>query len=172
IRKRAPELLRTLYIDVHHHVATGRKQTLYLRAQRSIQVPVHFSPLGKVALLHPLQKGSPCKEVIVPTVHLSFPPGSRRCRHGVTQVSSTLQKLTSYRGFPTARWSTENQREGQVHSTFSTCSLNRSSSSFSSTTSATIAASFALLPSVFASRSISWSRKPSRFPAWSTLASA
>src|SRR5678816_1209251 len=89
--------------------------------------------------------------------------GARGARHRVAHVLPALEQHPSDRRLAAARRRRQDQRK-RDHSRFSTCSRIRSSSSLISTTSASIAASLALLPVVFASRSISCSRKPSLLP--------
>src|SRR6185437_7679049 len=93
---------------------------------------------------------------------------ARGARHRVAHVLPHLEQAPRDGGLATARRRRQDHRK-HLHSMFSTCSAMRSSSSFTATTSCSIAASFDLLPVVLASRSISWRRNPRRFPTGSFL---
>src|SRR3954466_9163228 len=103
------------------------------------------------------------EKVVVLPMNLAVARWASRAGDRVTDVTSLGQQAMGYRRLPTARRRRKNDRE-RAHSRFSTCSRIRSSSSLIAITSSWIWASLALLPTVFASRFISWRINPRRLP--------
>ena len=145
------------------------------RSQRAVQVAVHLGRLGELARAH-ARRGTPPgsgNNNHVPS-YFARPRRPRRTGDGVAEVlapaSSSSRAMVV---FPPPRRRADRMIGKRVHSRFSTCSRIRSSSSLiEQHVVQRSPASFALLPVVFASRSISWSRKPSRLPTPSAAASA
>src|SRR5665213_762516 len=168
LRKRAPELHCALDVDVHDDVVTQLEDTFDLGAKRAVQIPVHLSTLGELAALLPREKLAGGEKIIVLPFFLVVARWSRGARHRVPDILPYLEQSLCNRRLATSGRRREDDRE-HLHSTFSTCSAIRSSSSFTATTSCSSAASFDLLPVVFASRNIPCNRNPSRFPTASCL---
>src|SRR5450759_1662290 len=168
IGERARELPCALDVDVHDDVPRGRQHALHLRPQCSVQMAVNLCRLGKLpcglAALEFLER----EEMVVPAVHLSRPRRPRRARDRVADIGSHRQQPMSYGSLPSAGRRRQDDRE-RHYSRFSTCSRIRSSSSLIAITSSWIWASLALLPMVFASRTMSWRMNPSRFPTGSAV---
>src|SRR5450432_336292 len=168
LRKGASKLHGALNIDVHDHVLSRLQHALDFRAQRAVQVSVHLRRLRELAALLPRQELAGGEKIIVLPWSLIAARRTRGARHRVSNIAAHLDQSSRDRRFPPARRRRKDDRE-HLHSMFSTCSAIRSSSSFTATTSCSIAASFDLLPVVFASRSISCNKNPSRFPTASCL---
>src|SRR5829696_1710525 len=163
LRKGPDELHRALHVDVHHDVLPRGHDSLDLGPQRPVEIAVDLRRLGEGPVLPLGDELRTGHEIVITSGHF----GRTRCpggaRNGVTEVWPPGEQHPGDGGLSPSARSAENHREG-AHSRFSTCSRIRSSSSLIWSTSATIAPSVPLLPVVFASRSISCSRKPSRFP--------
>src|SRR4029079_19520043 len=108
------------------------------------------------------------EKIVIAPFGLTGTRRPRRTRNRVPDILSGRQKLVSDGRLPAPGGRREN--DGDRHySRFSTCSRLRSSSSFVAITSSWIWASLALLPIVFASRTISWSMNPSLLPTGSAV---
>src|SRR5690242_1877249 len=166
--KYGAELRRALHVDVHDDVPSLAQHTVHLFAQRAVQVAVHRRRLCELAVLLALEKLGGRQEIIVLTVHFVWARRSRRARHRVAHVRAPCEQRVRDRRLAAPRRCREDHRK-DVHSMFSTCSAIRSSSSFTATTSCVMTASRALLPVVFASRSISCNKNPSRLPTWASV---
>ena len=135
-----------------------------LAPQRSVQVPVDLRRLGEFARARRRRgtrrgsgSGSPRRPLRPGAAAAWCTISSSRRRRAARSSSLRDRRLSA------ARRRGKDDRK-RIHSRFSTCSRIRSSSSLIRITSCSIAASFALLPVVLASRSSSCSRKPSRLP--------
>src|SRR6185437_2260666 len=168
--KHGAELRRALHVDVHDHVAPLAQHAGHLAAQRPVQMSVYRRRFRELAALLALEKLGRRQKIVVLSVHFVRARPSCGTRHRVPDIRPPLEQHVRNRRLAAARGRREDDGEN-VHSTFSTCSAIRSNSSFPATTSCVMIASRALLPVVFASRSISCKIKPRRFPTWPSFCS-
>src|SRR5260370_31073151 len=99
------------------------------------------------------------EEMVIATMHLTITGRPRSAGHRVTDVVPRDQQFVRDGRFPSARGRRQNDRE-RHYSSFYTCSRIRSSSSLIARTSSRIGPSFALLPTVLASRTITLNMTP------------
>src|SRR3982751_5660023 len=125
-----------------------------LASQRAVEVAVHHRGFGERTLLPFGEELGAADEIIITSGHFARPGRPGRTRHRVAEILTPTQERLRDRRLPAPARRAQDDRK-RAHSRFSTCSRIRSSSSFTWSTSATIALSLPLLPVVFASRSIS-----------------
>src|SRR5207302_8891257 len=141
-------------IDIHDDVPSRRQHAIDLSPQRTIQVAVHLRRFGEVAFRLTALEVLEREKMVVAAIYLSLSGRTGCAGYRVPDVRSHRQQLVGDRRLSAPGRRRQNDRE-RHYSRFSTCSRIRSSSSLIAITSSWIWASLALLPTVFASRTIS-----------------
>src|SRR5690606_20373860 len=128
---------------------------------------VYGRPLEQLARRGHRAEGRVVYEVVVLAIALVRTSGPRRRGDGEHHVFVPLDEALRQRSLARTAGCRDDDGERPAavhHSTFSACSRSRSMSSLLAITPCSIAPPLAFAPLVFASRFISWIRKPRRFP--------
>src|SRR3989454_4829217 len=170
-RIRRPDLARPLHFDVEQRVPPGTEDPVHFALQRAVPLTGVLRRLEELAGAPTPRERRAGQKVIRLPVQLT---GARRPRGGRDRIPD-IRPLREQG--PRDRRLAAARRRGQddddrLHSRFSSCSRNFSSSPFIAITACVIAASLAFEPIVLTSRSTSCARNPSCLPTAPSFASA
>src|SRR6266699_6848690 len=164
-------LTRALDLDVQHDVLAGAEHGVDLTLERTVPLAGVLRPLHELIGVPAPCELLPGHEVVGDVIRFPRTRPPRGRRHRVPHVRPPRQQRLRDRRFPAPRGGGQHD-DPRRHSRFSSCSRNFSSSPFIAITVWVIAASFALEPIVFTSRSSSCARKPNCFPTRPSLRNA
>src|SRR6266566_4720467 len=164
-------LTRALDLDVQHDVLAGAEHGVDLTLERPVPLAGVLRPLHELIGVPAPRELLPGHEVVSDVIRFPRTRPPRGRRHRVPHVRPPRQQRLRDRRFPAPRGGGQHD-DPRRHSRFSSCSRNLSSSPFIAITAWVIAASFALEPIVFTSRSSSCARNPSCLPTRPSLRSA